>query len=120
MRLFECDVHLECSRLILAMLEAGARLKAEDIFPDSPLALYDAAERPLVAARKHVEKAEGMIKKMGYHRRDPEVLLETAHLEILEGKKDVARKTLARAKKKIKKMGCHRWDIEVRELEKRL
>ncbi len=120
MRLHECDAQLECCRLILAMVEAGAQLDAEDIFPDSPLARFGAADRPLVAARKHVEKAEGMINEMGYHRRDPEVLLEGAHLEIVEGKKDAARKTLARAKKKIDEMGCHRWDIEVRELGKRL
>ena len=120
MRIFECDVHLESGRLILAMAEAGVKLDAQDIAPDSPLALYDAAHHPLAAARKHLDNAGTMINEMGYHRRDPEVLLATAHLHILEGDKDAARKTLAAAKEKIDGMGCHRWDRDHRELSDRL
>jgi len=120
MRLFECDVHLESCRLILAMAEAGVKLDAQDIAPDSPFALYDAANHPLAAARKHLDNAGTMINEMGYHRRDPEILLETAHLQIIEGNKDAARKTLAAAKEKIDEMGCHRWDRDLGELSDRL
>jgi len=120
MRLFECDCHLESCRLILAMVQAGEKLNPEDLFPDSPLALYDAVNQPLAAAQKHLNKAETMVNEMGYHRRDPELLLETAHIQILEGKKDAARQTLAQAKKKIDEMGAHRWEIDLRELNKRL
>lgn len=120
MRLYECDVHLESCRLILAMEEAAEKLDPEDLFPDSPLALYDAVNNPLAAARKHLDKAETMVKETGYHRRDPELLLEAAHLETLEGKKDAARRTLAEAKKKIDEMGAHRSDIDLRDLQKRL
>ena len=120
MRLFECDVHLECCRLIMAIIEAGAELDAQDIAPDSPFALYDAAQDPLAAAHKHLEKSGAMIDDMGYGRRDPEILLETAHLQILEDDKDAARKTLAAAKEKIDEMGCHRWDRDLGELSERL
>jgi hypothetical protein len=61
-----------------------------------------------------------LINKTGYHRRDPEILLETAHLQIIEGDKDAARKTLAAAKSKIDDMGCHRWDIDHKKLSDRL
>ena len=61
-----------------------------------------------------------MVGEMGYHRRDPEVLLETAHLQLLEGNKTAARKSLTAAKDRIDEMGCHRWDRDVRELNDRL
>ena len=61
-----------------------------------------------------------MVSEMGYHRRDPEVLLESAHLLLLEGIKDEARAMLAKAKKKIDEMGCHRWDRDAQQLEKKL
>ncbi|NQT19989.1 MAG: HNH endonuclease, partial [Planctomycetes bacterium] len=61
MRLYECDCHLECCRLILAMHEAGAVLAAQDIDPGSPLALYDAAGDPLAAAREHLQRAAALI-----------------------------------------------------------
>lgn len=73
MRLFECDVHLECCRLPLAMVEAGETFEAEQLGVASPLALFDAAGDPRAAARGHLEKAAEMIQEMGYHRRDREV-----------------------------------------------
>lgn len=76
MRLFECDVHLECCRLLLAMHEAGAKFDAGAIAPDSPFALFGAANHPLKAAREHLRTAKSMVNEMGYHRRDPEVLLQ--------------------------------------------
>lgn len=120
MRLYECDCHLECCRLILAMHEAGTALDAQDIDPGSPLALYDATGDPLPAAREHLQRAAALIEETGYKRRAPEILLETAHLQILEGDKEPAQKTLAAAKNKIDERGCHRWDIDHKKLSDRL
>ena len=120
MRLYICDIHLECSRLIMAMHEAGKKLNANEIDPGSPLAIYDAANHPLEAARKHIDKAKELIGKTGYHRRDPEILLETARLEFIQGNKNAASIILDAAIKKIDEMGCHCWDIDVRNLQEKL
>ena len=112
MGLHQADCHLECCRLLLAMVEAGDTLDAEDVAPDSPFALYDAVNRPLYAAREHLAQAKTMVDEMGYHRRATEVLLETTYLQLLEGNKESARQTLTEAKTLIDEMGCHRWDIE--------
>lgn len=71
-------------------------------------------------AREHWKEAKDRIEKMGYHRRDPEVMLIQAELEIVEGNKTKAKQTLKKAKECIDKMGCHRWDIELEELQGRL
>jgi hypothetical protein len=95
MGLHEADCHLEYARLCLAM----GRMDE---------------------TRENLGIAKGMIKDTGYHRRDPEVLLITAHLHMLEGREDEAHQTLAAARTRINEMGCHRWDIEVRMLEEQL
>ena len=53
---------------------------------------------------------------MGYHRRDPEVLLIEAEVLTLEAKKEEAKKRLDTAKARIDEMGCHRWDSEVERI----
>ena len=95
MGLHQADCHLEYARLYLA---TGQRDKAW----------------------QNLDTAKKMIQEMGYHRRDPEVLLATAHLHVLEGKKGDARQTLDAARTLIDEMGCHRWDIEVTKLEEQL
>ena len=92
MNLWLVDYHLEAARLCLA---EGNR-EAE--------------------ARQHYEEAAKQVRDMGYHRRDPEVLLIRAELEIQEGKKGAAKKTLKAAEKRINEMGCHRWDIELERI----
>jgi len=92
-QLYEADCHLEYARL---------------------------AQNEKDKAWESLAKAKEMIEEMGYYRRDPEVLLVTNELELLEGDKESARKTLAAAKKKIDTVDCHRWDFEAAELEKRL
>ncbi|MCH8333590.1 hypothetical protein IIC65_06615 [Candidatus Sumerlaeota bacterium] len=117
MRLFECDVHVECCRMLLAMIEAGESLEADSISPVSPFALFDAATDPLAAARRHRNKADAMVQETGYHRRDPELLLEDAHLMIHEGKPGPAREKLTEARAKIEEMGLHIHDRVARDLE---
>jgi len=93
MNLFLADYHLEAARLCLAQ---GGRLEE---------------------AREHFEEAAKRVEEMGYHRRDPEVLLIQAELELAEGKKAAAKKTLKAAERRINEMGCHRWDIEVERIK---
>ena len=78
------------------------------------------AEGKTTEAREHLKEASKRVEKMGYHRRDPEVLLIQAELEIVESEKKIARETLKKAKKRIDEMGCHRWDIEVERLKELL
>ena len=92
MNLYMADYHLEAARL---SLDQGERLKK---------------------AREHLEEARERIKKIGYHRRDPEVLLIQAEIEITEGNKKQAKGTLKTAERRINEMGCHRWDIELERL----
>jgi len=92
MNLYMADFHLEAARLCLA---EGNR-EAE--------------------ARENFTQAEALVRSMGYHRRDPEVLLIQAELEIVEGKKATAKKTLKTAEARINEMGCHRWDIELERI----
>jgi len=96
MNLYLADYHLEAARLCLA---EGKRIKD---------------------AREYLEDARERIGKMEYHRRDPEVLLIQAELELAEGKKPAAKKTLKAAERRINEMGCHRWDIEVERLQSKL
>ncbi len=77
------------------------------------------SEEILSEAERHLEEAAGRVEKMGYHRRDAEVLLIRAELEFMEGNKAQAKTTLAAAKDRIKEMGCHRWDTEVRRLQRK-
>ena len=53
---------------------------------------------------------------MGYHRRDPEVLLIEAELLGLEGEKEEGQKRLYEAKARIDEMGFHRWDSEIQRI----
>ena len=93
MNLYMADYHLEAARLCLA----EGNHEAE--------------------AHEHYEEAAKRVNDMGYHRRDPEVLLIRAELEIVEAKKQAAKKILKKAEERIKEMGCHRWDIEVERLK---
>ncbi len=93
MGLHMADYHLEAARLCLAQ---GERLEE---------------------AGAHYEEAAKRVQDMGYHRRDPEVLLIQAELELAEGKKAAARKTLKAAERRINEMGCHRWDIELERIK---
>lgn len=93
MNLFLADYHLEAAQVCLAQ---GERLEE---------------------AREHYEEAKKRVDDMGYHRRDPEVLLIQAELEIVEGDKRQATETLEKANKLIDEMGCHRWDVEVERLK---
>ena len=93
MKPYLADYHLEAARLCLSQ---GERVEE---------------------AHQNYEEAANQIKDMGYHRRDPEVLLIKAELEIVEGDKKAAKKTLKKAKDRIDEMGCHRWDIEVERLK---
>ncbi len=93
MNLYMADYHLEAARLCL--IEGNKEKEA----------------------REHYEEAKKRVDDMGYHRRDPEVLLIQAELEIVEGDKKSARQTLEKTKKRIDEMGCHRWDSEVERLE---
>ncbi len=95
MNLWLADYHLEAARLCLAQ-------------GNSP------------EAREDYEEAAKRVDNMGYHRRDPELLLIQTELELNEGKKESAEQTLNKAKKLIDKMGCHRWDIEVERLQHKL
>jgi hypothetical protein len=95
MRLFEGDGHLEYTRIALA-------------------------EKDKAKAREHLDIAAKMVDEMGYHRRDPEVLLATAELQLLEGDRDTARQTLNQAKKRIEEMGCHRYDVDAKRVDEKL
>jgi len=66
--------------------------------------------------REHYEEAAKRVDNMGYHRRDPEILLIQAELELNEGNKKQAKETLKTAERRINEMGCHRWDREVERL----
>jgi hypothetical protein len=68
-------------------------------------------------ARGHWEEAKERVEKMGYHRRDPEVLLIEAEVLGLSGKKEKGKKRLEKAKARIDEMGCHRWDSEVERIK---
>ena len=66
------------------------------------------------------EDEKGGIDRMGYHRRDPELLLIKAELQSRAGDKAAAKKTLKQAKNRIDEMGCHRWDVEAESLQSKL
>lgn len=92
MNLWLADYHLEAARLCLA---EGKKEKE---------------------AREHWKEAKDRVEKMGYHRRNPEVMLIETELELAEGNKEAAGKKLDEAKECIDKMGFHRWDVEVERL----
>ncbi len=95
MKLHLADYHLEACRLCLA------EHKVED-------------------AENHLSIAADMINKMGYGRRQPEILLLKAQLHFAKGNKRESQKMLAEAKSSFKKMGIKMWDWEVRELERKI
>jgi len=68
-------------------------------------------------AHKSLDKAADAVEKMGYHLRDPEVLLTKLYLQLLEHKKEDAKATFAIIKKIVNEMDFHRLDIEVNKLE---
>ena len=72
---------------------------------------------PRAAARLHREKADAMVQEMGYHLRDPELLIEDAHVLMHEGELDPARDKLNEARAKIEDTGLHIHDPVVRDLE---
>jgi hypothetical protein len=120
MRLFLCDTHLGCARLLMKMLEEKKPFTSIKLTPGHPLAEYEAANDPLEGARRHIEAAAKMIDETGYHRRDPEIPLEYAKYYHLKGDERSARRELKDAKEKIAAMGAHRWDIDVGMLEKKM
>jgi len=122
MKLWLGDYHLEACRLCLeeGRQETGGG-KSEEA--EKHLEVGAIHESPLLEqARTHAETADRMIndKKMGYHRRDPEVALCWAGVFLAEGKKTKAREHLKKAKKTLKDKGIRMWDWEVEDLEKRL
>jgi hypothetical protein len=68
-------------------------------------------------AHKSLDKAANAVEKMGYHLREPEVLLAKLYLQLLEHKKEDAKATFAIIKKIVNEMDFHRLDIEVNKLE---
>jgi NAD(P)-dependent dehydrogenase (short-subunit alcohol dehydrogenase family) len=96
---------------------AGAAVILNDIVEDRLTASMkpSIARKSLAAAREHLETAEKMVNDMGYHCRDPEVLLESARLKCLEGNMEKALGLLERAEERIDEMGCYCWrkDAEV-------
>ena len=95
MNLHIADYHLEAARLRLA--EANP----ED-------------------AAAHYKEAKAAVDKMGYHRRDVELLLIHAELAMLEGDKTAARRALGRAEKKINDEGWHIWDADLARLQAKI
>jgi hypothetical protein len=65
----------------------------------------------------HVEKADKLVQKTGYHRRSPEVEMGYAGLFFAQGEQDRAGEHLGKAKALLDKMGIRMWDFEVRRLE---
>jgi tetratricopeptide (TPR) repeat protein len=105
MRRFECDAHLESFRLTLSMQSAGGFVANRD---------------HTSMARNHLTKARVIIEEIGYQRRDPEILLGMASLDLHENQGDQARRNLSKARIRLNEMGCHRWDREVADLEELL
>jgi len=118
MKLFVCDIHIESCRFLLSLIEENALQILKDISPESPFTIFKDSENFLSSAKSHLETASKLIEETGYHRRDSEILLETAHIQILEGKKVEAKKTLQSAEKCIEKTGFHSWDAEYERLSK--
>jgi tetratricopeptide (TPR) repeat protein len=110
MNLYLADYHLESARLCLA----------ENAHSEYRISNTECRTTKFNEARQHYEEAAKRVQDMGYHRRDPEVLLIQAELEMADGKKAAARKTLETAERRIDEMGCHRWDIEVERLQGKL
>ena len=69
---------------------------------------------------EELAEAGTLIDETGYRRRDPELLIATARLNLLDGDRDAARQTLAQAKAKVEEMGYHSLDHELAELDERL
>jgi tetratricopeptide (TPR) repeat protein len=120
MKLFICDIHIESCRFLLSIIEKNNLEILKDIAPESPFAAFNDSTDPLKAAKSHIEEASKIIEETCYHRRDVEILLETAHLQIIEGKKVEAEKILQSAKKTIDESGLHSWDVEYQKLSEKL
>jgi DNA anti-recombination protein RmuC len=108
MNLYMADYHLEAARLCLAESENDEYRVSNTEFQMTKLK----------EARIHCEEAAKRVKDMGYHRRDPEVLLIQAEIELTEGNKKQAKEMLKTAERRINEMGCHRWDIELERLKR--
>ncbi len=107
MNLYMADYHLEAARLSLAESENS----------EYRISNTECRMTKLTEARTHCEEAAKRVNDMGYHRRDPEVLLIQAEFLLNEDNKKLAQETLKTAEMRINEMGCHRWDIEVKRLE---
>jgi hypothetical protein len=68
----------------------------------------------------HLQIAKTMVDKIGYGRRQPEILLLEAQLHFVRGEREQAGVTLAQAKTLLDKMGIRFWDFEVRRLEQEI
>lgn len=119
MKLWICDIHIESCRFLLSVIKANNLEILKDIAPESPFAAFNDSTDPLKAAKSHIEEASKIIEEIGNHRRDAEILLETAHLQIMEGKKAEAKKTLHSARKTIDESGLHSWDVEYKKLSEK-
>jgi hypothetical protein len=118
--LLKCDAHLECSRLLLKILDEGGSLDKNYFFPDGPFVLYNAVAEPLGAARAHLGIAETIASETGYHRRDPEILITSCEIEMFEGDYDNAMRRLRQAEDAIVKTGIKRWTKAISNLYRTL
>jgi len=126
MRLYMGDYYLEGARLCLVEAQECRtsniehRMSKEKKQKVVPFGRYEPAlmggAEILAEARKYFEKGRSEVDEMGYHRRDPELLLIEAEVLTLEGKKEEGKKTLEKAKDRINEMGFHRWDSEIQRI----
>jgi tetratricopeptide (TPR) repeat protein len=115
----ECDIHLECCRLLLTMKNAGVALDGKTE-PGSPLSFYEGVSQPIRAAREHLTIARRMADEMEYFRCVPAICLAGARLHIMEGDPAQARHTLAEASKYIESMNYHSLDRDLNEIKRKL
>ncbi len=127
MKLWLVDYHLEASRLISSQLSLESDQSAVSTQQSAVGSSQVVVDESNVTLNKnemvdrlkmHLEQADKLVKKTGYHRRDPEVELGYAELFLAQGDKVKAQERLARGKYMLEEMGIRCWDFEVRRLEK--
>ncbi|HUV02859.1 MAG TPA: tetratricopeptide repeat protein [Desulfobacteria bacterium] len=115
MKLWLVDYHLEACRVINQQLAVGNKQIIED---GQEVTL--SREEMVSEFAGHLQTGKEMVEKMGYGRRQPEILMLEAQLAFANGDKEKAREWLEKAKTKFDEMGIRQWDFEVAELEERL
>ncbi len=122
MGLWLADYHLEAGRLIYQQLAVERGQSAvgnyQVLLKDKQITL--SRKEMLSEFESHLQTAKEMVDKMGYGRRQPEILLLEAQLAFAKDEKVEARVHLGKAKQLLEKMGIREWDFEVRELERQL